>query len=186
MDNPILLRSEKLILRTLGLEDANEKYLKWMNDPIVCKYLETRFSSPTTTKELEAFISSCNLSSKNYLFGIVYTGDNEHIGNIKLGPVNKYHKSADLGFLIGEKDYWGRGLATEAISLVVEFAFRNLGLCKITAGAYSENIGSQKALIKAGFLQEGCLKSQWETDSGRQDGIVFGITKEEFIGRYGG
>ncbi|MBR4820433.1 GNAT family N-acetyltransferase, partial [bacterium] len=46
----------------------------------------------------------------------------------KIGSINSYHKYADVGFLIGEKDYWGKGIATEAIKLATDFAFNTLGL----------------------------------------------------------
>ena len=111
--------------------------------------------------------------------GIFLVQGNRHIGNIKLGPINLRHKVADLGFLIGERREWGKGYATQAIQLLCNYGFVQLGLDKITAGAYQENIGSQKALIKSGFKKEGCQQSQWTWNGVRQDGILFGRVKKK-------
>jgi RimJ/RimL family protein N-acetyltransferase len=74
-----------------------------------------------------------------------------HVGNIKLGNINWTHSYGDIGLIIGQKDYFGLGIATESISLVTEFAFRHLGLHKVWCGIYKPNIGSIKAFQKAGF-----------------------------------
>jgi len=84
-----------------------------------------------------------------------------HIGNLKIGPIDRNHGTADLGILIGEKDCWGRGLATEAIALATEYAFSELRLRKITAGSYSNNPGSVKAFVKAGWEVEGSMRMQY-------------------------
>jgi len=164
-------------LRCLCPDDAGPDYLEWLNNPVTNRFLEVRFHPPKTLSDLISFIQHCNESSKRLLLGIFVKKDDLHIGNIKLDSINDYHQTADLGFLIGRTEYWGRGYASKAIFLASEFGFSQLGLGKITAGAVSANIGSQKALLRAGFVQEGLLRSQAVMDNCRQDVLVFGKVK---------
>lgn len=139
------------------MHDATEAYVNWLNDKEVNQYLESRFVL-ATVENVKKFIESVIVSTNNYFFAIVDRESDKHIGNIKLGPVNTFHKRADIGILIGDKNYWGRGVATEAIALISAFAFNQLNLDKVMAGCYANNVGSYKAFIKCGFVEEGLFK----------------------------
>lgn len=171
METPIL-KGEKIYLRRLTEEDATQEYADWMNDPEVNQYLESRFY-PQTIETTKAFIRSVT-NENNYQFGIFDKETNKHIGNIKIGSINHYHRFADIGFLIGEKSYWGKGIATEAIRLATEFAFNTLKLHKLWGGAYSPNMGSVRAFLKNGYQQEGAKKNQYLCHGVYVDDILFG------------
>jgi len=115
MENTIRVDGENIFLRRLTEDDATEEYVRWMNDPDINQYLESRFYTHTI-ESTKAFIRSVT-NDNNYQFGIFDKETGKHIGNIKVGSINHYHKYADIGFLIGEKQFWGRGIATEAIKL---------------------------------------------------------------------
>lgn len=168
------LISSRIVIRDLCEADATLRYLEWIHDPEVNRFLESRFSPPKNVVDLAEFIRVCSKSDNTLLLGMFLADQLIHIGNIKLGPINWHHKTADIGFLVGEKSQWGKGFATEAISVVCEYAFLNLGLEKLTAGTYEENLGSQKTLLKCGFIREGVLRNQWVSDGRRQNGFVFG------------
>lgn len=146
----IILESDIFYLRKISIDDCNENYLKWMNDPEINKYLESRFMTHTIDS-LKDFVTSMNSSENNVLFAIIDKESDTHIGNIKLGNIHPVHKYADIGLIIGDKNYWGRGIATNAIKLVSEFAFEELNLRKVFAGVYENNIGSIRAFEKCGF-----------------------------------
>lgn len=172
MDTPIL-QGERIFLRRLTEDDASEDYVNWMNDPEINQYLESRFYTQTI-ESTKAFIRSVT-NDNNYQFGIFVKGTGKHIGNIKIGCINHHHKYADIGFLIGEKAYWGKGIATEAIKLATDFAFNTLGLHKLWGGAYSPNLGSIKAFMKNGYQQEGIKRSQYLCHGEYVDDIMYGI-----------
>ncbi len=171
MDIPIL-QGERIYLRRLTENDASEDYVRWMNDPEVNQYLESRFYTHTI-ESTKAFIRSVS-NDNNYQFGIFDKKIDKHIGNIKIGSINQYHRYADIGFLIGEKDYWGKGIATEAIKLATDFAFNTLKLHKLWGGLYSPNIGSLRAFQKNGYVQEGVKKSHYLSNGVFVDDIMFG------------
>lgn len=138
----------KIYLRELTVKDATEEYAGWLNDPEVNKYLETK---STTVGELQKYIAQKLTSDKVVFLGIFDEKTNKHIGNIKLEPLDIAGGTAVLGILIGDKNYWGRGIAKEAIGLLCNWAFKNLGLKNITLGVYSAHKGAIKTYERAGF-----------------------------------
>lgn len=147
------LASPRLILRSLGPDDAAGPYLRWMNDYEVTKYLESRFRSYTQT-DLSNYIVDMSSKPNTVLLGIFNKDSSGHIGNIKLVTTPE-HCRAEIGLIVGEKSQWGKGYGTEAIDCLSHYGFSELKLHKLTAGCYSNNPGSQRAFEKAGFLVEG-------------------------------
>ena len=174
IDTPIL--TERLILRSLTEANVDPHYLGWLSDADIVRFLEVRFSPPSTLDALAKFVAAANDSSNELLLGIFREDASRHIGNIKLGPVCRNHNRADLGFLIGDREEWGKGYAAEAISAVARFALIELQLAKVTAGCYESNHGSARALEKAGFVQEAKLHKHWSCGGAREDGLLFAMT----------
>lgn len=170
------LESDRIYLRGVSPDDVNEKYYRWMNDSSVNKYLESRFY-PHSLETLRDYVKGKLGDAENPFFAIILKEGDLHIGNIKLGPINTIHRFADIGIIIGEKDYWGKGYATEAIRLIVKYAFDTLNLHKVTAGFYEPNIQSMKAFIKAGFIQEGVRKNHCFYDGKYVDDIIMGLVR---------
>lgn len=159
---------------TLGPVIISDNYYNWMNDTKTTQYLESRYW-PQTKEALQKYVSE---QPKDVFFlGIIQNHSLNHVGNIKLGPVNWLHKFAEIGIVIQQED-WGKGYGTEAISLITEFAFTTLGLHKVWAGCLSENIGSIKAFQKAEFMVEGRLMNQYWHDGKYIDDIILGKIKE--------
>ena len=174
MQLEIPIYCESIFMRSLQSEDATLVYLGWLSDPAINSHLEVRFSPPQSISDLASFIADANRSSHTLLLGIFLNEDGRHIGTIKLGSVNWHHKTGEFGFLIGDRFQWGKGYASKAISLLAEYAFAQLGLAKLTAGCYANNYGSRRALLKAGFMEEGRRISQWLVVGHRQDGVLMG------------
>jgi ribosomal-protein-alanine N-acetyltransferase len=170
------LTTPRLLLRNLKLDDVGHEYREWLCDPAVNRYLEVRFQEHTKAA-IEAFIYSVNQSPDSVLFGIFLIDDGRHIGNIKLGCISQQHRRAEISLLIGDRAEWGKGYATEAICAVTEFGLGQLGLNKIAAGIYEENIGSKKAFLRAGYRQEARLPDHWNIDGKFQAQLWLGFTR---------
>lgn len=168
------LVGKNIFLRTLNFRDATSQYLSWLHDPDVIRYLEIRFSSPRTVEDLAQHINSANDSDESLMLGMFLRTNSSHIGNIKLGPINRCHSTSDIGLLIGERAEWGKGHASAAIELLSDYAFTKLALAKLTAGCYEKNEGSRRAFLKAGFVEEGRRKAQYLVEGKRRDGIMLG------------
>ena len=174
-----LLKSDRIYLRQLAIEDASSTYASWLNDPIVNRFLEIRHHYHST-ESCRQFIKSMNDDPASYLYGIFIHENDIHIGNIKIGFVNKYYDSGEISLLIGNKNYWGKGYATEAIRLVTGHAFNHLGLWRLEAGCYSENFSSLKAFMKAGFTIEGFFRKSVLLEGKRQGCFWLGVIKDEW------
>lgn len=157
------IKGARISLRCLSDHDVTKAYLGWLTDRTVTQFLEARFSGPANLEELRGFVEKVNKSDDGLLFGIFLTEGRTHIGNIKLGPINFIHGRADIGIIIGEKNYWGRGLATEAIILLSDYATAGLGLSRIYASCYESNVGSRRAFERAGFFVQARLADFWES-----------------------
>ncbi len=144
-----ILCADKIYLKVLSEEDVGDAYVSWMNDYEIVKYTESRFFQHTMESIKQFVINSTN--TNNILFGIFINDKKTHIGNIKLGSINWIHRYADVGIIIGDKNYWGQGIATSAIKIVTDYAFNHLNLHKLVAGAYQYNLGSINAFKKNGF-----------------------------------
>lgn len=173
ISNP-LLNGDRLSLRKIASSDVTETYLNWMNDNEVTRHLESRFQK-YSIQNLKEYVINLEEDQNNFLFAIIIKKNQRHIGNIKLGPINRIHLFAEIGLLIGEKDCWGKGYASEAIELICHFAFSYLNLNKLTAGCYQTNIGSLKAFQKTGFIVEGVINKQYLSDGKYIDGIRLGL-----------
>ena len=172
------ISSKRFYYRILTLADVGEKYVRWMNDKDVNKYLESRFSNHTTDA-VHSYIKNSLNDSSVHLFGIFNKTTDCHIGNIKL-DINHTHKKAEIGLLIGEKQWWGKGVATEAIKAITKYGFTECDIEKIEAGCYQSNKGSLGAFQKVGYKVEGRIRASWILEGKREDGFRLGILKGEF------
>lgn len=166
-----LRKSQRLFLKVLQPSDCSEKYLSWFHDQEVIKFLSIRSSIPKTINDLKNFVSSCYISKSILLLGIFDTKSNAHIGNIKLSNLIQKH-SGEIGILIGNRKYWGRGIASESIKILTEYAGSTFGLVYVYAGAREDNVGSIKAFLKSGFQ----IHTQKEVETEFKD-----ISKTAFI-----
>lgn len=165
------------MLRPVGLDDCGPTYLGWLQDPEISQWLETRWT-PQTNETMRAFVSEAVADRETLLMAMIRMRDGAHVGNIKLGPINTNHMCADLSYFVGDRGSWGRGLATEAIMMMVGLAFEELGLHRVQAACYAGNGGSARALEKAGFRSEGSWRQRLlGADGNWHDQLWFGIVR---------
>lgn len=176
----VTLQSQRIALSALGLDDVSPTYVAWLNDPAVNRYLETRHV-PQTLDSVRQFVADTAARDDSHLFAIRLAADSRHIGNIKLGPVKANHSLADVSLFIGEKDCWGQGYATEAITLVSRFGFETLGLSKLSASFYADNQGSLRAFLKAGYREEGRRRGHYLLDGQPHDIIETGLCPGDLL-----
>src|SRR5262249_1908718 len=94
--SPHFLAGPRLYLGEVRHSDVNETYYRWMNDPEVTRYLESRFY-PHSLEGLRAYVTSKLGDRDNIFLAIVLKDGDRHIGNIKLGPIHWMHRYADIG-----------------------------------------------------------------------------------------
>tara|TARA_B100001057_G_C22461622_1_gene799078 strand:- start:75 stop:590 length:516 start_codon:yes stop_codon:yes gene_type:complete len=166
----------KIIIKKLNLKDVNNRYLDWMNDLEVTKFTEQRFKKHSLS-DIKKFVKEKNNSKTEYLFGIFINQKSTliHIGNIKLGPIDKFHRSAEVSYIIGDKNFWKKGIGSKAVKLLIKVAKKQFQLKKLIAGCYGNNYGSIKVLKRNLFKKEASLKSQVIFGSKRVNKLIFGL-----------
>ena len=163
-------------LKEITLSDVNKTYQKWMNDSEIFRFSK-QSNKKHSLKQIKEFVLNKKKSKSEFLYKIlIYENKkNKHIGNIKLGPINFENKTADISYFIGEKNYWGQGITTEAIKMIINLAKKKFKLKKLQAGHWEKNIASKKVLLKNKFKLEGVLKSQIQTKKGRINRYLYGL-----------
>lgn len=152
--------SPRLTLSTLEIEAAAGPYLGWLQDPAVARFLELRHGSHSE-ESLRDYIAGMIESPRALLLGLHLRSDRRHIGNLKLGPIDRPNRRVELGILNGEADCRGAGYGREAIEAATAYAFERLDLHKVTAGYIEPNLASGRAFSAAGFVEEARLSQEF-------------------------
>lgn len=144
------LVGERIYLWPMEISDATEEYCGWLNDPEVNRFLKTKSA---TIEELRAYIAKKNEQPDVLFCGIFLKDNNKHIGTITLRGIDLAASKATTAMMIGNKNYWGKGLIGEAMRLLIDYAFKELGLKEIDLGVVSQNASAIRAYEKMGFAE---------------------------------
>lgn len=153
----MLLRGERCVLRPWRTRDA-APLVRYANNANVSRYLRDRFPYPYTMEHARAFLVSA-FAEEGEPTRLAIEVDGEAVGGIGViagADIERF--SAEIGYWLGEP-FWCRGIVSEALMLMTEYAFDRLNLLRIFALAFTENAGSVRVLEKAGYVREGHLRS---------------------------
>jgi RimJ/RimL family protein N-acetyltransferase len=171
------IEGKRVYLREVRISDVGERYYTWLNDREISQFLETRFF-PQSEISIREYVESMLGSRESVFLAVIRKGADEHIGNIKLGPINWIHRSAEVALVLGDKSRWRQGYGSEAIGLIVDYAFNKLNLHSLSAGIYANNVGSVNAFLKAGFKEQGVKVKCRFSDGQYVDEKIMGIINE--------
>ncbi len=152
-EQPILsIVGEKVALGPLR-RDLLPLYLRWFND---FEYLRTTGQvRPMTREALEAEFERASKAENEVEFVIDEKSTLRPIGGVNLHNIKHFHRRAEFGIGIGEKDCWGKGYATEATRLTIDYGFTILGLETINLWVLPYNQRAIRAYRRAGFRETG-------------------------------
>lgn len=156
MKSPIIA-SGHYVIRPFVKSDA-ELWQIWDIDPEIQAFMPEPFNETQNIEEQYKYIEECESDEEGFYWS-VETLNGVTLGTAALTEFNKYHGVANLGIVIGNKKYWGKGVATEVISTLVNYAFAHLNIFSISAEVEEGNIAMMKCLEKAGFKQDGVFTS---------------------------
>jgi len=161
-------KTKNTILRLPQRSDI-DFWLKWVNDLKVTKGLI--IDPPLTRKDEEDFYENFQKNLKNILLTIEDKSSKKPIGNVSISvnhtELNQF--SADFGLMIGEKDFWNKGLGSEIVKTILKFAFEKLNLIKVQLRVFAENKAAIRIYEKCGFKKVGELKKEVYKKDGFHD-----------------
>ncbi|WP_429842239.1 GNAT family N-acetyltransferase [Brevibacillus sp. FIR094] len=174
---------ENIYVRLVQEEDAQSLLaLEVRNRDFFQNFTGTREEAFYTLEgQIDRIKSSMALKEEDrgYVFVIAEKGQDEIIGEVILSEVVRDNlQSCWIGYFL-DKEHNGKGYMTEAVRLVVDYAFETLGLHRLEAGVMPHNIGSIKVLLKAGFHKEGIAKKNVKINGRWEDHQTLAIVKEE-------
>lgn len=142
---------EQVYLKILKESDVTHRYVSWFSDPRVVRFSDGQYRNSTLEAQKD-YVQSCVEDPSVMLWGIFL--QNLHIGNIVLDNIDFNHSKSEVTYLLGDPEYWGKGIASYAVQHVINYADRVLELHKLFAGVAEPNVGSIKVLQKCGFTVE--------------------------------
>ena len=162
-------------------EDDYISFTEWINDYETSKYLD-QYSKIFTLEDEKDFVERARKDDKVYL-SIVKLSNDELIGNISLMNIDHINKTATLGIMIGKNDEREKGYGTEAINLLLDYAFNHLNLNNIMLEVLDTNERAKKCYLKCCFRELGVRKQSHYLEGIYHDSIYMQILKEDFKGK---
>ena len=177
----IPIETGRLLLRDFVEEDWRAVH-EYGSDPEVVRYLPW---GPNTEEDSRDFISrSIAIQSESprrrFEIGIVLKQEGKLIGGCGIRENNPTLMEGNIGYVLN-KDYWGRGIATEAARALVRFGFETLNLHRIFATCFPENRASERVLQKCGMRLEGRLRENLLMRGEWRDSLLYAILDHEWI-----
>jgi len=156
-----------------------EALVKYANNRNVSRLLRDQFPFPYTKSDAKTWIKyACNQHPET---NFVIANEEEMIGSIGINLKEDVHKySAEIGYWLGEP-FWNKGIASEAVKIITEFAFKNFLLNRIYANVFEGNDASEKVLQKAGYIKEATLRQAVFKGGNFLDQYIYAVIKEDFL-----
>ena len=167
-------------LRELRHEDIPVIH-SWVNDPLVMRYLSWGVF-PQTRRETERYCEAqmSGADPLNRAFVIALREGDACIGTTGCHNIEWRSRSAELGIVIGKREYLGKGYGTEAVRLLLRFSFTELNLHRVFLKVFDFNERAIRCYSKCGFVEEGRLRDAFYRDGDYHDILVMGILEDEF------
>jgi len=152
-----------------------ESLVRHANSRKIWRNLRDSFPNPYTFADAQRWIEAANPTSLITNFAIVVDG--EAVGGIGLALKDDvFRRSAEIGYWLGE-EYWGRGIVSEAVRSLTDYAFATFDLCRVYAGVFEWNPASMRVLEKAGYEFECRLKKSVTKDGETIDELIYAVVR---------
>lgn len=170
------LEGRIVVLRPVA-ESEIPTMLRWFADPLVLRFLAAPFFATAPAAEKDWWTQS-GADRSSVLWGLEYEG--RLVGTTGMRAIDWMSRNAATGTAIGDRTAWRKGIATEAMQIRAEYAFRQLGLHKLNSGYAEGNAGSAEAQRRAGYREVGRLRDDLFRDGRWHDMIVTEILRDDW------
>ena len=167
---------DKVYLSPMNSDDYL-KYVEWLNNYEIAKGVNQIINMISIESE-KAWLEKA--TSEKYCFSIVTKENDTLIGNISLMKIHEVNRTCELGIFIGDENYLSRGYGSEAIMLILDYAFNYINLNNVMLRVFSYNKRAIKAYEKCGFKTFGIWKESHYFEGKYSDEIYMNILKKDF------
>jgi len=161
----------------MGPSDADALW-RWNHDPEVMRWMDAGY--PQSPDRVRKWLEERPRNDYgDVLFGVEVRDDAKLIGLVRLHGAEPERGIAELDIYLGEKEYWGKGYATDAMRTVCRYGFANMRLHNITLTVVTENEAAHHIYKKVGFVDEGRLRQSFRRDTEWLDHFVMGLLADD-------
>jgi ribosomal-protein-alanine N-acetyltransferase len=174
------LMTDRLKLRGITPDDANDIF-EYASIPEISEYLV--WYPHKTIRDSEDFIKFAREKFENdewIVLGIELKEKNKLIGTIDIRGWKNVHRCAEIGYVLS-KEFWNRGITTEALKRVIDYCFGELNLNRVEAHCEDENTGSWRVMEKCGMKYEGTLRQRVFIKERYRSMKMYSILKSEYL-----
>jgi RimJ/RimL family protein N-acetyltransferase len=164
-------------LRAMEPSDA-ESLWRWNHDQEVMRWMDNGYAQ-SLARVTTWLTERPRNDYGDVLFGIEALDDGKLIGLIRLHDAEPELGCASLDIYLGEKEYWGRGYATDSVRTACRYGFQQMRLHRITLTVVTENLAAHKVYRKVGFVEEGRLREVFRRDGQWYDKFTMGLLSSE-------
>lgn len=168
-----ILETERLRLQPLALSDADLLFPIMSDAEVMAHWDVAEIDDPELIAQIVGSQVGDMQAGRAFYWALRTLVDGEFIGCCDLSDIDRWHKRAEVGFLLG-KSAWGQGYALEAVGSVIAYA-ASIGLRRLQARTHLGNRASESVLEKLGFKAEGLLRGYVLRDGERRDCRLFGL-----------
>jgi RimJ/RimL family protein N-acetyltransferase len=172
-------------LSAVDPEEFSKAFASWRRDSEFMRLLDSSAARLGSQKDSQKWIEKEleDQKASQHWFTIRALAEDKLIGDIGLYIVNWPGRDAFVGLGIGERDFWGRGFGTDAMNVILRYAFLEVNLRRVTLTVFEYNPRAVRSYEKAGFRHEGRLRKLLHRDGRRYDELFMGILREEWLER---
>ena len=174
----VKLETERLILRRFLLDDAPDMYNNWANDDEVTRFLvwPTHANVDVSRSVIENWLAEYDAHGQ-YIWCIEYRENHRAIGSIGVVERNPITGALEVGYCLS-RNYWGRGLMSEALGAVTGFLFNQVKAASLEARVDERNLKSKSLLEKCGFILDRVMVGGGLNNLGRYDARIYRLNND--------
>jgi len=179
-----ILKGQLVRLSTVDSDELGKAYSAWKRDSELTRLFDATASALQSVKSSRSFFEKMinEGSPEEYYFTIRLLEDNRLLGDINLDIVNHWMgRNAFVGIGIGDRNDWGKGYGTDAMKIMLRYAFTELNLERVTLTVFEYNPRAIRSYEKVGFQHEGRQRARLLKDGKRWDMLFMGILREDWL-----
>lgn len=176
-----MLRGDKVLLTGFDIANA-ERARAWVNDPETHRFMLSGQEYVTSEAEIAFFEDSerAREAGTAHRFEVHAADDGRFIGVAGLEGVSAYHRHAEIGIMIGDPAYRGRGFGADTLRTLLHFAFDDLGLHSVRICVFSGNDRAHGLYRRIGFTETGCDRQTCLISGEMRDLIRLDMLEDEW------